>query len=122
MYPSQRLDSVPPHPDVCSCSREIILLAREIVDNGHVERKFMVFPLFMAGFVANNATDRTEVLELLTVFEQKSMGRVASASRELLETVYRMQSESLQSIGHPLDVDWLNIIADQGLQIVNCRL
>lgn len=123
MWPTQRLESGSPnHPKVSQYAREILQLGREIIDNGHLERKFIVFPLFMAGFVSESTADREEALELLTALEQKTMGRVANASKLLLELVYERQEMSLQSGGNVLDVDWVQIVVEKGLQVVNCRL
>lgn len=123
MWPTQRLESGSPiHPRVSRYAREILQLGREIIDNGHLERKFIVFPLFMAGFVSESMADREEALELLTALEQKTMGRVANASKSLLELVYERQEMSLQRGGNALDVDWVQIVVEKGLQVVNCRL
>lgn len=123
MWPTQRLESGSPnHPKVSQYAREILQLGREIIDHGHLERKFIVFPLFMAGFVAESTADRDEALELLTALEQKTMGRVANASKVLLELVYKRQKESLQRGENMLDVDWVQIVVEEGLQVVNCRL
>lgn len=124
MWPTQRLEyGHPNHPSkVSQYAREILQLGREIIDNGHLERKFIVFPLFMAGLVSESTADREEALELLTALEQKTMGRVANASKVLLELVYERQEMSLQRGGNALDVDWVQIVVERGLQVVNCRL
>ncbi|MCJ1464059.1 hypothetical protein MMC07_002670 [Pseudocyphellaria aurata] len=123
MWPTQRLESGSPnHPKVSQYAREILQLGREIVDNGHLERKFLVFPLFMAGFVSESMADREEALDLLTALEQKTMGRVANASKVLLELVYERQQMRVRQGGNPLDVDWIQIVVEKGMQVVNCRL
>ena len=43
----------------------VLRLAREIVATGHVERKFIVFPLFMAGIVNQHQAEREEILGLM---------------------------------------------------------
>lgn len=82
----------------------------------------MVFPLFMAGFASDHPSDKEEALNLLVALEKESMGKVARASRELLEIVYRRQDEELSRAGHALNVDWVQILIETGLQVVNCRL
>ena len=76
----------------------------------------------MAGFVSNSVPDRDEAMELLTALEQQTMGRVANASRVLLRLVYERQELSRQNGGNALDVDWVQIVMESGLQVVNCRL
>lgn len=123
MYPSQRRELASIClSEVSNSIQEILTLGREIVDNGHLERKFMVFPLFMAGFASDDAKDKAEAMNLLLALERETMGKVARASRDLLEIVYEQQKEHLSRVGHALDVDWVQILIDKGLQIVNCRL
>lgn len=123
MYPSQRreLSSIC-LLEISNSIQEILALGREIVDHGHLERKFMVFPLFMAGFASDDAKEKDEAMNLLLALERETMGKVARASRDLLEIVYEQQQEHLSRVGHALDVDWVQILVDKGLQIVNCRL
>lgn len=76
----------------------------------------------MAGFVSGTATDRDEAITLLTALEQQTMGKVANSSRLLLQVVYEKQETSMQRGGNALDVDWVQIVVERGLQVVNCRL
>ena len=122
MYPGQLFACAPVSPEIRSSINEILLLAREIVNHRHLERKFMVFPLFMAGFAAETASDRSEALELLTALEQETMGRVANASRELLQLVFDKQNERLLMGNSRWKVDWVQVAVESGMQIVNCRL
>ena len=116
MYATQLATSPPFIHEVFQCSGEILRLAREIVSNGHLERKFIVFPLFMAGFVARREEERSEILGLVRRMEEDSVGRNLVAVRQLLETVYERQGERRGN------VDWVGLIGELGLQVVNCRL
>ena len=129
MYSSQRLLSPLTFiHEVSHCGDEILRLAREIVSHNHLERKFIVFPLFMSGFVSTTQDERMEILALMKKMEEDSVGRNAVAPRQLLEIVYDRQDrwrEELRKEGMALgreDVDWVSIIAELGLQFVNCRL
>lgn len=123
MYPSQLRDlSSSCRLEISNSIGEILALAREIVDNGHLERKFMVFPLFMAGFASDDANDKDGAMNLLMALEREAMGKVARASRDLLEIVYEKQNEEMSRVGHVLDVDWVQILVEKGLQIASCRL
>ena len=123
MYPSQRSELFPfSDSEISPSVQEILSLAREIVNNGHLERKFMVFPLFMAGFASDDPKNKTEAMNLLMALEQETMGKVARASRDLLEIVYEKQNEECSRVGHERDVDWVQILVEKGLQIANCRL
>ena len=123
MWSTQRLDNGDQYiPEVTRCADDIIDLAQEIVSSGHRERKFIVFPLFMAGFSSRSPVDRQEALDLLYAMEQDSIGKSFSAVRELLEITYERQDECMMRVGNSLDVDWLQIIAERGLQVVSARL
>ena len=132
MYSTQRLLSPSSliH-EVAQCGGEILRLAREIVGNNHMERKFIVFPLFMAGFVNQNPEERSEILALVRKMEEDSVGRNVVAARQLLEIVYERQERRKREIrmekgggrdAGEEDVDWVGMIGELGLQVVNCRL
>ena len=129
MYSSQRfLWPLTLIHEVSQCGGEILRLAREIVAHNHVERKFIVFPLFMSGFVARTKDERTEVLALVKKMEEDSVGRNVLAARQLLEIVYERQDRRREELrregveGGREDVDWVSMIGELGLQVVNCRL
>lgn len=49
------------------------------------------------------------------------MGKVANASRLLLELVYEKADRGKGTTATGL-VDWVGLAKDKGLQVVNCRL
>ena len=114
--------------EVAQCGDEIVRLAREIVSHSHLERKFIVFPLFMAGVVSRTQEDRMEILALVKRMEEDSVGRTVVAAKQLLEIVYERQERRRDELrregmeGGREDVDWVSVIAELGLQVVNCRL
>ena len=129
MYSTQRLLS-PSYfiHEVAQCAGEILRLAREIVSHNHLERKFIVFPLFMSGFVAKTQDERVEILALLKKMEEDCVGRNGVAARQLLEIVFERQDRRREELRREVvdggrdDVDWVGMIGEFGLQIVNCRL
>jgi len=145
MYPTQRSHN-PSHyiHEVSQCGGEILRLGREIVSTQHLERKFVVFPLFMSAFVSKSRDDREETLELIRKLEQDSVGRNVIAARQLLEIVFERQEQRRQELrflrgvqegraegwGGQMgqgweeaeDVDWVGMIGELGLQVVNFRL
>lgn len=129
MYSTQRLLSPSSHiPEVSRCGDDILQLAREIISHNHLERKFIVFPLFMSGFVSEAQDERMEILALMKKTEEDSVGRNGVAARQLLEIVYGRQDRRREELrresvdGGRDDVDWVNMIAELGMQVVNCRL
>jgi len=129
MYSTQRLltPSSLIH-EVSQCAGEILGLAREIVTHNHMERKFIVFPLFMAGFVSKSRDERIEIVDLVKKMEEDSVGRNVAAARELLEIVYERQERRREELKREgvdegrEDVDWVGVVGELGLQVVNCRL
>lgn len=69
----------------------------------------------MAGFVARREEERAEILALVRRMEEDSVGRNLAAVRQLLEIIYERQ-------GGGGNVDWVGLIGELGLQVVNCRL
>lgn len=137
MYPTQRLSASPfldgdplfDHPygtispfspneeEVGNFAREILSLTREMIRSGHHELRFAVFPLFMAGFVSQ-AAERLQTLELMRNLESESIGKNTKATRELLEAVYRRQDETSEWRDLGLDVGWLDVLSERGLQLI----
>ena len=82
----------------------------------------------MAGFVAGTQDERMEILALMKKMEEDAIGRNGVAARHLLEIVYDQQDRRREELrregmeGGREDVDWVSMIAELGLQVVNCRL
>lgn len=60
-------------------------------------------------------------MELMTNMEDEEdgMGRNAATTRTILQTIYERQLDCLMRVGHTLDVDWADLMAQEGLQMVN---
>lgn len=74
----------------------------------------------MAGFVSRIEEDRREILSLVRRMEEDSVGRNLVAVRELLERVYERQGGGGKR--ERVVVDWVGLLGELGLQVVNCRL
>ena len=123
MWPNQRLDSGPQTmQELSQAVTRILQLGLEITSNGFIERKFMVFPLFMAGIATANQSEYQQVIRLLAAFENQSIGKAMVATRQILEIVYEKQREVMMLGGNPLMVDWIDTIAERGLQMIDARL
>ena len=66
--------------------------------------------------MARREEERSEILGLVRRMEEDSVGRNLAAVRQLLEIVYERQGERRDN------VDWVGLIGELGLQVVNCRL
>lgn len=60
-------------------------------------------------------------MELMTSMEDEEdgLGRNAATARAILQIIYERQLERLMLVGHTLDVDWAELMAQEGLQMVN---
>ena len=123
MWSTQRTDlHIDYEAEVSQCAREIIEVGSETVSQHRFEHGFVIFPLFLAGVTTPSATDKMEALELLRALEQESIGNNKRATRTLLQTVYEKQNASQMAVGNSLDVDWIQVMRDSGLQVVNFGL
>lgn len=76
--------------------------------------------LFSSRFPSEFVAQRAETIRLLKDLEMKTMGKIANASRLLLELVYENVKRG-KGTGTRL-IDWVGLVKDRGLQVVNCRL
>jgi hypothetical protein len=123
MWPLQRLDTGPEFDaEIGQCVSEILHTAEGVVNSGQLELRFMVFPLFMAGFASTDGTQKMMALDMISAMEKKSIGSNTTATRRALQIIYERQTQRFMHTGHSLDVDWLDIMVEQGLQVVNFGL
>jgi hypothetical protein len=122
MWPRQRLESeFTPDGEIDHHAAEILRIAEQTTQTRRADRHFLVFPLFLAGATASASGLKMMAMELMTSMEDEEdgMGRNAATTRAILQTVYERQLECLMRVGHTLDVDWADLMAQEGLQMVN---
>ncbi|KAI9717547.1 MAG: hypothetical protein M1812_004688 [Candelaria pacifica] len=124
MWTSQRRETSPgADEEIAQYVVEIIQLAESIINSGRMELRFIVFALFMAGFASpSDRQSQTKAVSLIGAVEQESIGRITTTTRQLLQAVYDRQGEDTRAIGHCWDVDWMEIMNERGLQVVNFGL
>jgi hypothetical protein len=123
MWPSQRMDTGPePDNDISECVTVILKVAEDILNAGHFELRFIVFPLFMAGVASSSGSDKMMALDLMSAMEKEGIGCNTTTTRHLLQIVYGRQTQRFMKMGHSLDVDWIDVMIEQGLQVVNFGL
>ncbi|KAJ6092919.1 transcriptional regulator family: Fungal Specific TF [Penicillium sp. IBT 16267x] len=122
MWSGQRLESeFSPDGEIDHHASEILRIAEQTTNTRRADRHFLVFPLFLAGATASASGLKMMAMELMTSMEDEEdgMGRNAATTRAILQTVYERQLERLMRVGHTLDVDWADLMAQEGLQMVN---
>jgi len=123
MWPSQCLDTGPEFDaEIGQCVADILQTAEGIVQAGRLELRFMIFPLFMAGFASTDGNQKMMALDMISTMEKKSIGSNTTATRHALQVVYERQTQRFMHTGHSLDVNWSDVMVEQGLQVVNFGL
>ena len=89
------------------------------MESNRLELRFIAFPLFISGFASSSSNEKKLALELLQILEQRSIGRNIKTIKELLVAVYDRQKASLMSIGHALGIDWMDVMRERGLAVVD---
>ena len=123
MWATQRLDTIPDYDnEVARCVLEILALSERVIRRRQFEYRFIIFPLFMAGFAAVLPTEKRRAAELMMTMEHESVGKNTRATRELLQAVYEKQRETSMSMRRVPYVDWIEVMHERGLQVVNFGL
>lgn len=120
MWPAQRVDTSPGYDDeLAYAASEVVSVASNLISQGNTQCRFLIFPLFMAGFASPDGAQKMMAMDLIQRMEMDSLGRNTLAARRALGIVYERQNERFMSHGHSLDVDWMDVMVEQGLTVVN---
>ncbi|PGH10810.1 hypothetical protein AJ80_07361 [Polytolypa hystricis UAMH7299] len=119
MWPSQRLGPhSAPGAEIEQRASSILRVGADIVINsGRFDLRFIVFPVFMAGVTSSSSQRQQFALDLIAGIERNGgVGRNVGTTRHVLNIVYQRRGEGYG------DVDWMEIMREQGLQMVNFGL
>lgn len=123
MWSGQRLDTSPDFDvEIAVASQQILQAAQTIIPNDLYSSRFLTFPLFMAGFASMIGSQKTLAVDLIQQIERDAIGRNTRAARHALETIYERQNQQFMHTGHSLDVDWVQVMLERGLAVVNFGL
>lgn len=123
MWPGQRLETSPDYDtEIAVASNQVLQMTRKALAEDRPHCRYLVFPTFIAGFVATDGAQRMSALDLLRSLEKESIGRNTSATRRALAAVYERQNERFMNTGQSLDVDWMEVMAEKDLMVVNFGL
>lgn len=123
MWPSQRLDTGPEYDcEIAQCVSEVLRIGDRIVTNEQYHLRFIIFPLFMSGVASTDGNEKMLALELISSMEKESIGSNTTATRHALQVIYEQQTQRFMHTGQSLDVNWSDIMLEQGLQVVNFGL
>lgn len=123
MWPEQRMYTSPDYAsEIAAASQQILQVSRVIVKNNSSNCRFLVFPIFMAGFASDIGSEKMLALDLIHQMESESIGQNTQVARKALEAVYERQNERFMHTGNSLGVDWLQLMMELGLTVVNFGL
>jgi len=108
--------------DTGSRVSHILTLTMSIFANGELDRREVVFPVFMAGVATNNLNAKAKAIELLKSYEGHGIGQNTSVVRRLLAAVCDEQNRRVSAGRRMEEVDWLRFGRERGLSVVNCGL
>jgi len=123
MWPGQRLETSPDYDtEIMVASNQILQMTRKALAEDRSDCRYLVFPVFIAGFVATDGAQRMSALDLLRAMEKNSIGRNTTATRRALAAVFEKQNERFMNTGQSLDVDWMEVMVEKDLMVVNFGL
>ncbi|KAK5076266.1 hypothetical protein LTS08_006894 [Lithohypha guttulata] len=123
MWPCQRTDTSPDFdPEITAAAQQILQVSQAIVSTQAKSSRFLVFPLFMAGWASTSGNQKLLVQDLIQKLEEESLGCNTRTTRRALQAVYERQNQHFMRTGQSLDVCWLDVMREQGLTVVNFGL
>lgn len=123
MWARQRLDTSPDYDtEIAVAASQILHLARRILAENRSGFRFLAFPVFMAGVVSTDGNQKMQALELIRALERYGIGRNTTATRKALSVIYERQNEQFMNTGQSLDVDWMEVMMEHDLMVVNFGL
>jgi len=119
MYSGQLND---PEPDtdaqINACCTEILHAVSEILSKEQFDMRFIVFPLFMAGFCTRNLAEKDTALRFMIEVEKHGYGGSTDNVRRLLQTIYEKQRVAVMQTGNANSVDWVDEMERSGHRLI----
>lgn len=123
MWPGQRVyTSADYSGEIAAVSQQILQVSQAIMTNSPGNCRFLVFPIFMAGFASDVGNQKMLAIDLIHQMESDGIGQNTQVARKALEAVYERQNERFMHTGNSLGVDWLQLMMEQGFTVVNFGL
>ena len=96
----------------------IFQIANRVLQQSRFGKGFIAFPVFVAGVSSTAPAQKTLALEmLLTLKDNADAGCDITTTRALMLAVYHRQTSSYYQRGHCLDVDWIQVMVEEGLRM-----
>ena len=108
--------------DTATRVSHILTLALTIHAANELDRREVVFPVFIAGVATTNPAAKAKAIELLKSYEGHGIGQNTSVVRRLLVAVCEEQNRRVAAGRRMEEVEWLRVGRERGLGVVNCGL
>ncbi|KAH7309385.1 fungal-specific transcription factor domain-containing protein [Rhexocercosporidium sp. MPI-PUGE-AT-0058] len=100
------------------CCTEILHAVSIILSKERFDPRYIVFPLFLAGFCTWNLTKKDTALSFMTEVEKNEYGGVTNNVQRLLQTIYKKQSVAVAQTGNANSVDWVDEMERSGQRLI----
>jgi hypothetical protein len=88
-----------------------------VTSQQHIEIRFTIFPLLMAGFSTTHQREKEEVLTILKIIENHRYGGSKESTRRFLESIFEKQRMAALRIGTANSVDLVEEMKKRGFII-----
>lgn len=120
MWPGQRLETSPDYDtEIAVASNQILHMTRQALAEDRPDCRYFIFPTFMAGYASTDGSQRMHAMDLIRSMEKTSIGRNTTVTRRALAAVYEEQNQRFMNTGQSLDVDWMEVMIERNLMVVN---
>lgn len=76
----------------------------------------------MVGVSTPSDNHKMMALDFISSMEKAGIGRNATITKRILQVVYERQMQQFITTGHSLRLYWVDIMNEEGLQVVNFGL
>lgn len=99
---------------------QILQIVSAMIEKGREgDRRYTAFPIFLAGAVSPSSGLKMMALELLSNLEDHEIGYNAATTCQMLQVLFEQQIQHSRRGGHALEIEWVEVLAEHGLQLVN---
>ena len=111
-----------PEPDteaqINACCAEILHAVSIILSKERFDMRFIVLPLFMAGFCTRNPVEKDTALRFMIEVEKHGYGGSPDSVRRLLQNIYEKQHIAVMQTGNANSVDWIDEMEQSGNRLI----
>lgn len=119
MYSGQLSSPLPSTiPQITACCSEILHAVSTILSKDRFDMRFIVFPLFMAGFCTRDPAEKETALRFMMEVEKHGYGGSTDNVRRLLQVLYEKQRVAVMQSGNADAVDWVDEMERSGQRLI----